>query len=372
MALEMIEGEQAVGEEERGVRQRGVVRALAAAVGLELVAEVADEAAVEVERQPRIGQAQAAHLALEVVEERAGHGFRLPPPLDPDLAAARLAGDRRPERPAAVAHEGEAGAVVDPAAVEPEGRVGVGEQGREGALGVVEPVEPAQLQLEAGRGRPGGRRAVGLGSLRKLARPRRRRRRAPGAEVAEVGQQQAAVLAADRLRVELDPPLRPGAVRERHQNAVVAPGERLELRRQRLLDAERVVADHLEPIRDAAEQRRALVADRAEPPVPRRRRPDDGAAVHPGQPLVAEADAEQRQRAAGDRLGADAEVPLDLGPPRARRDDDVLEVQPGQLVPAGLVVADHQRLDSVHLGQQLEEVVGERVVVVDQQRPHVL
>ena len=83
---------------------------------------------------------------------------------------------------------------------------------------------------------------------------------------------------------------------------------------------------------------------------------------------MAEADAEQRHRRAADRLGADAEVLGAVGPPGPGRDDDVVEVQLRQLRPARLVVADDRRLLAVHLRQQLEEVVGEGVVVVDQQR----
>ena len=51
MALLVIEGDQAVGEDEGGVGGRGAVGGGAAALGLELVAEVAGEAAVEVEGQ---------------------------------------------------------------------------------------------------------------------------------------------------------------------------------------------------------------------------------------------------------------------------------------------------------------------------------
>jgi allophanate hydrolase subunit 2 len=50
-SLLVVEGEDAVGEQEDGVRQRRPVDDRAAAVGLQLVAEVADEPAVEVERE---------------------------------------------------------------------------------------------------------------------------------------------------------------------------------------------------------------------------------------------------------------------------------------------------------------------------------
>ena len=190
-------------------------------------------------------------------------------------------------------------------------------------------------------------------------------------EVAEVGEQAAAVLGGDRLGVELDAPLGAGAVGERHRDAVVGPGDLLQLVGQRPGQAERVVAGRLEAGRDAGEERRAGVLDRADPAVQRLRRRHHPAAVGPAEALVAEADAQQRRLAAADRLGADAEVALALGPARPRREDDVVELQPRQLVPARLVVADDDRLPAVHLRQQLEEVVGEGVVVVDQQCQHV-
>src|SRR4029077_19079263 len=58
------------------------------------------------------------------------------------------------------------------------------------------------------------------------------------------------------------------------------------------------------------------------------------------------------------------------GPARGRRDEDVDDLQARQLLPVRLVVANHDRLVAVPLRQQLEEVVGERVVIVDQQGLH--
>ena len=63
--LEVVERDQPVGEDERGVGQSvASYGQVAVAVGLELVAEVADEAAVEVERQVVREVAQAAHLPV--------------------------------------------------------------------------------------------------------------------------------------------------------------------------------------------------------------------------------------------------------------------------------------------------------------------
>ncbi|MNC92158.1 hypothetical protein D3C83_85340 [compost metagenome] len=71
-----------------------------------------------------------------------------------------------------------------------------------------------------------------------------------------------------------------------------------------------------------------------------------------------------------DRVRAHTEVSGPLGAAGAGGDDDVVERPALELRPLGAVVSHHDGLLAVHLGQQLEEVEGERVVVVDQQRSH--
>src|SRR5215208_7156939 len=69
LALVVVERDQPVAEHQRGVGQRGAVGELAPVFGLELVAEVAGEAAGEVERQlGRVG-VQALELELAAVED---------------------------------------------------------------------------------------------------------------------------------------------------------------------------------------------------------------------------------------------------------------------------------------------------------------
>jgi hypothetical protein len=131
-----------------------------------------------------------------------------------------------------------------------------------------------------------------------------------------------------------------------------------------------VVADDLERTGDSGEEACAVVLDRSDAAVHRLRRPLDVAALDPAHPLQPEADAEQRALAVADHLGTDAEILSSVRPAGTRGDDDVVELEPLQLLPALLVVTDDERLASVHLRQQLEEVVGEGVVVVDQQRAH--
>jgi hypothetical protein len=106
----VVDHDQAVGEQPAGVRRRGPVPDRGAAVGLRLVAEVADVPAGEVERQARVGHAAQRELAPEVVEDALGEERRRPPrPLEAGDACRHVVADELRERAGAVAEEGEAG-----------------------------------------------------------------------------------------------------------------------------------------------------------------------------------------------------------------------------------------------------------------------
>src|SRR4029077_8763129 len=91
---------------------------------------------------------------------------------------------------------------------------------------------------------------------------------------------------------------------------------------------------------------------------------DHLAAERLNQRLMAEADPEDRNARLGegaDRLDRD---PCLLGSPRPGRDPQPVRLEIEQLRDRGLVVADHADLRA-ELTEVLDEVVGERVVVVD-------
>ena len=90
-------------------------------------------------------------------------------------------------------------------------------------------------------------------------------------------------------------------------------------------------------------------------------------AFNPADALVPEAHSQQRDVRAAYHLRAETEVARVIGSPWTGRDDDVVEAEALQLAPVHRIVAEHDRLLAVDLRQQLEEVVGEGVVVVDQQ-----
>ena len=141
----------------------------------------------------------------------------------------------------------------------------------------------------------------------------------------------------------------------------------MQLLRERLAHAQRVVANGAKIARDPGEQPRAVVQHDAEASVHHLGRLHDLRAFNPADALMPEAHSQQRDLGAANQLRAEAEVSGLLGAPRAGRDHDVVEAEAAQLAPVGRIVADHDRLLAVDLRQQLEEVVGEGVVVVDQQ-----
>ena len=150
-ALVVVEGDQPVAEHERGIGQRRAVRELAAALGLELVAEVAGVAAGEVERQLRGVGAQARELALAVVEDALAP--LLPPvgPVDREQPRGDVVAHDVAERAVGGAHEREAREPgPQPRAVQPDGVVAVAVERGERDFGIAPRVERAVVDADAG------------------------------------------------------------------------------------------------------------------------------------------------------------------------------------------------------------------------------
>ena len=87
------------------------------------------------------------------------------------------------------------------------------------------------------------------------------------------------------------------------------------------------------------------------------------AAVHRHHPLHPEADSQHRPTPVEEHLPADREVPLFRRVAGARREDDVL--MPQHVRRLALVVLHDRREHARHPGDQVDEVVRVRVVVVD-------
>jgi len=134
-ALTLVEDEGPVGEEQGGVGRVGLVGLDAPGLRLQLVAQIADIAEVELEGQAcRRRHRPGAQLVIEVVEELLLNplGGPVGPP-DDDLAVSDGVGDVLGERTVSVTHHREARQSVDHrAAVEPEALVAAGEEGTVG------------------------------------------------------------------------------------------------------------------------------------------------------------------------------------------------------------------------------------------------
>src|SRR2546428_590636 len=170
-----------------------------------------------------------------------------------------------------------------------------------------------------------------------------------------------------RLRVELHGFERKCAMAKRHHDAIVASRGDHELRGKALLvDHERVVARRLGRIGDSGEDAAPVMPNERRLAMARLRCAHHARSEGDRRALQAEAYAErldatlgrlshQRRRSAGD-----------LRPPRARRDHEPVGLLVQGRLERGIVRAYHG-----HLGAErpegLGQVVGERVVVIDQQ-----
>src|SRR6188472_81383 len=121
MTLLVVEGDQAIGEDEGRVWGLRPVGGGGSTVGLELVAEVTGETAIEFKRQPVREVLQPPQLAAEVVEDRLVVNLHPGLALHTHLPGLDVVGDDRAERALAVSHKREATALALGAAVEPEG-----------------------------------------------------------------------------------------------------------------------------------------------------------------------------------------------------------------------------------------------------------
>ncbi len=367
----VVDSDEAVGEHQHRVGHVGAVLVGGAAVSLQLISEVANEAAEQVGRRAARPLDRARReLTVEQVEDRTAllrlaggvahaHGARI------DVVAEHAA-----LRPGAGA---EVGAARQPrrgvGAVEPEGVLGGAEEPFEESLGRGLAGQGAGAQLGVRGARPRRARAT-AGRGQRLAPWRGRARRlAALGELVEVAHQCRAVRRRHRLGVELDAPQRPAPVFDPHHDAVVGPGADVAVGAH-AGDRQRVVADHREALRDVGEEAAAFVVDLADPAVHRLRRALHFSVEHLAEPLVTEADAEHRDLAEAQDVVADAEVVPAARRPRPGREHDRVEVPAFQRPPGDRVVVDDDRLLAGDPRQQVEDVVGVGVVVVDQERPH--
>ena len=187
-----------------------------------------------------------------------------------------------------------------------------------------------------------------------------------GISCEEVAQQLLALFGEHRLGVKLHALSRQLAVAQRHQHAV-ALGRGLQAGGQLAIDDQRVIAPHYQRRGEAGEDRAAVVLDRGRFAV-------HGRVQHHAAPerlrerLVAEAHAERGDARLGQPAHRLQRDPRLVGGARPGRDHAALVPAGEQLIDGRAVVA-HRVHVGAQLAEVLHEVVGERVVVVDDQVP---
>ncbi len=87
-------------------------------------------------------------------------------------------------------------------------------------------------------------------------------------------------------------------------------------------------------------------------------------------PLMSQADAEQRNLRFRNRLRRNTEIARIFRTSRAGRNDQAVEIEPLDLFPRQLIVPNHDGCALPDAGDEVHQVVGERIVVVDDQRGH--
>src|SRR5712691_1449766 len=224
------------------------------------------------------------------------------------------------------------------------------------------PISTSCSSWIAGSHRTGRDAATRNLEVRRCPSGRGRRARQPE----EVAQERLALARQDGLRVELDTLHGQMPMAQAHDLAVLGPRGDLEHGGETLVEHhQRVVARGIEVLLELREDAAAIVMDAGGLAVHLLARPGHGAAERLADGLVPEADAENRRGRveASDQPERDARA---VWIARPRGDDDALGLESFYLVERDLVVARH-----VHAGAQLahvlDEVVGERVVVIQHQ-----
>src|SRR3989442_1546846 len=210
----------------------------------------------------------------------------------------------------------------------------------------------------AGRRRPG----VRGGSRRRL-------RGGGGEEVREKGRPGRGE---DRLGMELDPLDGRAAMPHRHDLSVVRGGADLEVGRHRFgVDRQGMVASYDHRIRQAFEDRPAIVMDDARLSMEDPRCMLDDAAEGRRNSLVAQAHPEGRRCGAQlpQDVPADAEVAGVRRMARSRGEDERVGLDRLQFVQRDRVVAEDDRLRP-ELSEGLVEIVHEGIVIVDDEDLH--
>ena len=191
----------------------------------------------------------------------------------------------------------------------------------------------------------------------------------PLRQIEEILQQCRPFNGEETFGMKLDAVQGPGLVADAHDLPFGRPRGDFEVRVLKRLapNDEAVIAGGVERVRQAGEDPSAVVVDGGHLAVHDPGIADHLAAERMADALMAEADAERRHGRGKAAENVIRHAGL-IGRTRPRRDDDVGRPQVGDAIGRDPVVADDgHRQVGVKLPKPLNEVVGERVVIIDQQ-----
>ena len=290
-----------------------------------------------------------SEISIKPVQERpCNHLIRLISTTHSDLPGTDVGGNHPSKRPSSVPKKGKAPPRTPlVSTVQPEREGGTGVDGVEHSLG----------------GDGGIDTPMQNPPRRHLTNPIGRTRRP---QPKKVRKQPIPELRTDGLRVELHPPLRPNPVSHTHEHPVVSDSDRLERVRQPRGN-ERVVPHGGKGRGQPGKDVDAVMKNRRSLPMPNKWRSPNRPTVHVTKPLMPKTNPKQGNRSRPNHLGTDPKISNPLRPPGPRRNDDV--VNPVKR-PVRRVVTDHHRSRPGDPPNLVHQVVGERVVVVDDQRAH--
>jgi hypothetical protein len=143
-----------------------------------------------------------------------------------------------------------------------------------------------------------------------------------------------------------------------HEDVISCPGEGLE-NVWELRCRERMVAHHVKRGGNAGEHVLPSVVDFGKSPVHGLWREVDVSAEQVADPLVAQADSQDRERALQNGTCAYTEVTWPIGSPGTRRDNDIVKAGQRQVSPINFIVAYDDRCLPIYLTEELVEIIRE-------------
>src|SRR5262245_4204760 len=188
--------------------------------------------------------------------------------------------------------------------------------------------------------------------------------RSSACQFEEVGEQRMAMLGGDAFGMELHAMHRVPLVRQPHDQSLAGGGDDEIVGQTVAINDQGMIARHLELLRQRLEHAGADVANGRELAMHRLRRAHDAATIGLANGLMAEAHAEDWNRRAhrSDQLQADAGL---VWRARTGRQYDALGCQLKHIGDGNLVVAVDLTARP-KLAQEVDEIVGKAVVVIDQ------